>query len=62
MRIQTKETTISFKVNEETKNKVNELSAVYGVNQSKVLRTLIDIEHEKITRFKKMIDKDKKNS
>jgi len=57
----TKTTTISFKVSSNTINKVNDLCCIYGVNKSKLIRTLIETEHDKITKFKKIAEKiDKK--
>lgn len=53
----TKTTTISFKVSSNTINQVNDLCSIYSVNKSKLIRTLIETEHEKIAKFKKISKK-----
>ncbi|MBU1344315.1 MAG: hypothetical protein KKE44_12450 [Proteobacteria bacterium] len=57
-----KTTTISFKVSLETINQIEELCVMYGVDKSKIIRTLVASDYEKFIKFKKLVQKKQKNN
>ncbi len=58
----TKATTISFKVSLTTINQINDLCNIYSVNKSRLIRTLIEMEHEKLSNLEMFPKKSIKNS
>ncbi len=61
MKKETKLKTISFKVGQKTLERLECLTSIYEIDQSKLLRVLIENEHEKLKMIKKLSKKELTN-